>query len=217
MRTKEYAHDYRYFPEPDLVPLAFDDSWIESARAALPELPAARRQRLMERFGLPEYDAGVLTDDKAVADYFDAVVAAGADAKTASNWMMGEFLRLLNATGQTPAEAKLRPEGFVELLKLVEAGTINRQGGKSVFETMFRTGKPAAQVVKEEGLGQISDEGELARVITEIVEQHADLVAQIRAGKDASFKFLVGQAMKATRGRANPELVNRLLRQAIER
>lgn len=215
MRTKEYAHDYRYFPEPDLVPLVFEDAWIEAARAALPELPAARRQRFIESYGLPEYDAGVLTDDRAVAEYFDAVVAAGADPKTASNWIMGEFLRMLNATGQTPAEAKLRPEALVELLGLIDRGTISGKIAKTVFEEMFTTGKSAAQVVREQGLTQISDEGELAEIVGEIVGRHADLVAQIRAGKDASFKFLVGQVMKATRGRANPELVNRLLREAI--
>jgi aspartyl-tRNA(Asn)/glutamyl-tRNA(Gln) amidotransferase subunit B len=216
MRTKEFAHDYRYFPEPDLVPLAFDDAWIERVRASLPELPAARRQRLMDRHGLPEYDAGVLTAEQAVADYYDAVVAAGAEPKTASNWMMSEVLRLLNATGQSPAEAKLRPEGLVELLKLIEAGTISGKIAKAVFEEMFNTGKSAAEVVVEKGLTQISDEGELARVVGEIVAQHGDLVAQIRGGKDGPFKFLVGQAMKATRGRANPELINRLLREAID-
>jgi aspartyl-tRNA(Asn)/glutamyl-tRNA(Gln) amidotransferase subunit B len=217
MRTKEYAHDYRYFPEPDLVPLAFEDPLVERVRESLPELPGARRWRLIEEHGLPEYDAGVLTAEQAVADYYDAVVAAGADPKTASNWMMGEVLRMLNATGQSPADAKLRPEGLVELLKLIEAGTISGKIAKTVFEEMFNTGKSAAAVVTEKGLTQISDEGELARVVGEIVASHGDLVTQIRSGKDGPFKFLVGQAMKATRGRANPELINRLLREAIER
>jgi aspartyl-tRNA(Asn)/glutamyl-tRNA(Gln) amidotransferase subunit B len=215
MRTKEFAHDYRYFPEPDLVPLQFDDAWIESARCSLAELPAARRQRLMEQHGLPEYDAGVLTDDRDVAEYFDAAVAAGADPKSVSNWMMGELLRLLNATGQSAAEAKLRPEGLAGLLKLIEAGTISGKIAKTVFEEMFHTGKPAEEVVREKGLTQISDESELANVVAEIVAQHADVVSQVRGGKEASFKFLVGQVMRATRGRANPEAVNRLLREKI--
>jgi aspartyl-tRNA(Asn)/glutamyl-tRNA(Gln) amidotransferase subunit B len=215
MRTKEFAHDYRYFPEPDLVPLQFDDAWIESARCSLAELPAARRQRLMEQHGLPEYDAGVLTDDRDVAEYFDAAVAAGADPKSVSNWMMGELLRLLNATGQSAAEAKLRPEGLAGLLKLIETGTISGKIAKTVFEEMFHTGKPAEEVVREKGLTQISDESELANVVAEIVAQHADVVSQVRGGKEASFKFLVGQVMRATRGRANPEAVNRLLREKI--
>jgi aspartyl-tRNA(Asn)/glutamyl-tRNA(Gln) amidotransferase subunit B len=215
MRTKEFAHDYRYFPEPDLVPLQFDDAWIGAAQRSLPELPAARRQRLIERHGLPEYDAGVLTEDRAVVEYFDAAVAAGADPKTVSNWMMGELLRLLNATGQSAAEAKLRPESLAGLLKLIEAGTISGKIAKTVFEEMFHTGKTAEEVVREKGLTQISDEGELASVVAEVVAQHADVVAQIRGGKEASFKFLVGQVMRATRGRGNPEAINRLLREKI--
>jgi aspartyl-tRNA(Asn)/glutamyl-tRNA(Gln) amidotransferase subunit B len=215
MRTKEFAHDYRYFPEPDLVPLQFNDTWIDAAQRALPELPAARRQRLIEDHGLPEYDAGVLTDDRAVAEYFDAAVAAGGDPKGVSNWMMGELLRLLNATGQSAAEARLRPEALAGLLKLIETGTISGKIAKTVFEEMFQTGKTAAEVVQEKGLTQISDEGELARVVAEIVAQNAEVVEQIRGGKEASFKFLVGQVMRATRGRANPEAVNRLLREKI--
>jgi aspartyl-tRNA(Asn)/glutamyl-tRNA(Gln) amidotransferase subunit B len=157
----------------------------------------------------------VLTDDRAVAEYFDAAVAAGADPKSVSNWMMGELLRLLNATGQSAAEARLRPEALAGLLKLIETGTISGKIAKTVFEEMFQTGKTAAGVVQEKGLTQISDEDELARVVAEIVAQNAEVVEQIRGGKEASFKFLVGQVMRATRGRANPEAVNRLLREKI--
>jgi aspartyl-tRNA(Asn)/glutamyl-tRNA(Gln) amidotransferase subunit B len=216
MRTKEFAHDYRYFPEPDLVPLQFDDHWIDAGRHALPELPAARRQRLIEQRGLPEDDAGVLTDDRALVEYFDAAVAAGGDPKSVSNWMRGELLRLLNATGQSAADARLRPDALAGLLKLIESGTISGKIAKTVFEEMFHSGKSAAEVVQEKGLTQISDEGELASVVAEIVTQQAEVVEQVRGGKEASFKFLVGQVMRATRGRANPEAVNRLLREKIE-
>jgi aspartyl-tRNA(Asn)/glutamyl-tRNA(Gln) amidotransferase subunit B len=215
MRTKEFAHDYRYFPEPDLVPLAFDDTWIEAGRSGLPELPAARRQRLIDAHGLPEYDATILTEDQAVASFFDAAVAAGGDPKAVSNWTMGEFLRLLNATGQTPNEANLSPAGLVEMLKLIEAGTISAKIAKSIFEEMFTTGKSAAALVQEKGLTQISDEGELVAIVEQVLGENPPLVAQIRGGNEAPFKFLVGQVMKATRGRANPEAVNRLLREKI--
>jgi len=216
MRTKEFAHDYRYFPEPDLVPLAFDDAWIERVREELPALPAARRRRLVEQFGLPEYDAGVLTEERALAEFFDQSVAAHGDAKVVSNWMMTEFLGLLNSEKIPIEDVKVTPAELAGLLKMVEAGAINRNSGKAVFEEMFRTGKPAAQIVQEKGLTQISDEGELEKVVAGVVAENAQVVEQIRGGKEASFKFLVGQVMRATRGRANPEAVNRLLREKIE-
>jgi aspartyl-tRNA(Asn)/glutamyl-tRNA(Gln) amidotransferase subunit B len=216
MRTKEFAHDYRYFPEPDLVPLAFDDAWIERVGCELPELPAARRRRLVEQCGLPEYDAGVLTEERALADFFDAADAAYGDAKVVSNWLMTDFLALVNSEKRAIEDVRMTPAQLVEMLKLIDAGTISRNIAKSVFEEIFRTGKPAAQIVAEKGLTQISDESELERVVVTVMAEQAQVVEQIRAGKEASFKFLVGQVMRATRGRANPEAVHRLLRDKIE-
>jgi aspartyl-tRNA(Asn)/glutamyl-tRNA(Gln) amidotransferase subunit B len=216
MRTKEFAHDYRYFPEPDLVPLAFDDAWIERVGRELPELPAARRRRLVEQCGLPEYDTGVLTEERALADFFDAAASTYGDAKIVSNWLMTDFLALVNSEKLAIEDVRMTPDQLVEMLRLIDAGTISRNIAKSVFEELFRTGKPAAQIVSEKGLTQISDEGELERVVATVMAEQATVVEQIRAGKEASFKFLVGQVMRATRGRANPEAVNRLLRDKIE-
>ena len=216
MRTKEFAHDYRYFPEPDLVPLIFDETWIAAARASLPELPEARRRRFVQEYGLPEYDAGVLTDERALAEYVDEAMRAHPDTKAVSNWLMGDFLRLLKSE-ELPIEAvKMRPAQIGEMLLLMEKGIISGKIAKTVFEEVFRTGKPPLQIVQEQGLTQISDESELAASIDRVMAEQADVVAQIRAGKEASFKFLVGQVMKATRGRANPEAVNRLLREKLD-
>jgi aspartyl-tRNA(Asn)/glutamyl-tRNA(Gln) amidotransferase subunit B len=215
MRTKEYAHDYRYFPEPDLVPLFFDDAWIDAARRSLPELPDARRRRFVEQYGLPEYDAAVLTAERAMADYVDEAMRSHPDTKAVSNWLMGDFQRLLKAEDLSPEQVKLRPAQIGEMLQLMEKGTISGKIAKTVFEKMFHTGKPPAQIVAEEGLTQISDASALA-AIDQVMTEQADVVAQIRAGKEASFKFLVGQVMRATKGRANPEAVNRLLREKID-
>jgi aspartyl-tRNA(Asn)/glutamyl-tRNA(Gln) amidotransferase subunit B len=216
MRTKEFAHDYRYFPEPDLVPLAFDAAGIESARASLPELPDARRQRFVEQYGLPDYDAAVLTAERAMAEYVDEAMRAHPDTKAVSNWLMGDFMRLLKSEELTIEQVKLRPAQIGEMLQLVEKGVISSKIAKTVFEELFRTGKPPAQIVQEQGLTQISDESALVSAIDQVMTEQADVVAKIRAGNEASFKFLVGQVMRATRGRANPEAVNRLLREKID-
>jgi aspartyl-tRNA(Asn)/glutamyl-tRNA(Gln) amidotransferase subunit B len=216
MRTKEYAHDYRYFPEPDLVPLAFDDAWIEAARASLPELPEARRRRFVEEYALPEYDAAVLTAERAMADYVDEAMRACPDKKAVSNWLMGDFLRLLKSEELPIEQVKMRPAQIGEMLRLIEKGVISGKIAKTVFEELFHTGKPPEQIVQEKGLTQISDESALATTIDQVMAEQAEVVAQIRAGKEASFKFLVGQVMRATKGRANPEAVNRLLREKID-
>jgi aspartyl-tRNA(Asn)/glutamyl-tRNA(Gln) amidotransferase subunit B len=216
MRTKEFAHDYRYFPEPDLVPLVFDDAWIASAHASLPELPEARRRRFVNDYGLPEYDAAVLTAERAMAEYVDEAMRAHPDTKAVSNWLMGDFQRLLKSEDLSVEQVKMRPAQLAEMLQLMEKGVISGKIAKTVFEELFRTGKPPEQIVKEQGLTQISDESELAAAIDRVMAEQADVVAQIRAGKEASFKFLVGQVMKATRGRANPEAVNRLLREKLD-
>ncbi|MCR4420241.1 MAG: Asp-tRNA(Asn)/Glu-tRNA(Gln) amidotransferase subunit GatB [Clostridia bacterium] len=216
MRGKEEAHDYRYFPDPDLVPLEIDPAWIERVRAELPELPAERRRRFAEQYGLPAYDAGVLTATRAMADYFEACVALYPQAKTVSNWLMGDFSRLLNASGLEVEQAPIRPEGLVELLKLIDEGTISGKIAKTVFEEMFATGRPARAIVEEKGLVQISDEAALAAIVDRVLAEHPGPAADFRAGKEKALGFLVGQVMKATRGQANPALVNRLLRERLQ-
>jgi aspartyl-tRNA(Asn)/glutamyl-tRNA(Gln) amidotransferase subunit B len=216
MRTKEFAHDYRYFPEPDLVPLAFDDARINSACGSLPELPEARRRRFVEQYGLPEYDAAVLTAERAMAEFVDGAMRAHPDTKAVSNWLMGDFMRLLKSEELTIDQVKMRPAQIGEMLQLIEKGTISGKIAKTVFEEMFRTGKPPAKIVEEQGLTQISDESALVAAVEQVMAEQADVVAKVRAGNEGSFKFLVGQVMRATKGRANPEAVNRLLREKID-
>jgi aspartyl-tRNA(Asn)/glutamyl-tRNA(Gln) amidotransferase subunit B len=216
MRTKEFAHDYRYFPEPDLVPLAFDDAWIDRAQGSLPELPEARRKRFGEQYGLPEYDAAVLTAERAMAEFVDEAMGAHPDTKAVSNWLMGDFMRLLKTAELTLEQVKMRPAQIGEMLQLIEKGTISGKIAKTVFEELFRTGKPPAQIVEEQGLTQISDESALVATIEQVMGEQADVVAKVRAGNEGSFKFLVGQVMRATKGRANPEAVNRILREKID-
>jgi len=215
MRSKEEAQDYRYFPEPDLPPVMIDAAWLERIRASLPELPDARRRRFVEKLGLPDYDAGVLTGDKALADLLEATVALGRHPKEVSNWLMGEFLRLANATGIEISDAKVTPQMLSDLIGLVEEGAINRNAAKSVFEEMFNTGKPARQIVAARGLTQISDEAEIAAIVDAVIAEFPQVVGDFKGGKEKSFGFLVGQVMRRSQGRANPQLVNRLLRERM--
>ncbi|MDN5344328.1 MAG: aspartyl-tRNA(Asn)/glutamyl-tRNA(Gln) amidotransferase subunit [Clostridia bacterium] len=215
MRTKEEAQDYRYFPEPDLVPLEIDGDWIEQVRAGLPELPDARCHRLINDYGLPAYDAGVITSSRALADYFDRVVSLYPDAKVVSNWIMGDFLRLLNAAGLEPGSSPVPPEEMAALLQLQKEGTISGKIAKQVLEEMFATGKGARLVVEEKGLVQISDAGALARIVEEVLAANPGVVEDYRNGKDKALGFLVGQVMKATKGKANPGLVNQLLKERL--
>src|SRR5947199_121221 len=175
----EVAHDYRYFPEPDLVPVAFDDAWIDSARASLPELPEARRRRFVEQYGLPDYDAAVLTAERAMAEYVDAAMRAHPDTKAVSNWLMGDFMRLLKSEELTIEQLNLRPAQIGEMLQLIEKGVISGKIAKTVFEELFRTGKPPAQIVQEQGLTQISDESALTAAIDQAMAEQADVVAKI--------------------------------------
>lgn len=216
-RSKEQAHDYRYFPDPDLVPLEIDRAWVEEIRAGLPELPDARRRRYTEEYGLPAYDAGVLVEDPALARFFDAAVAAGATPKAAGNWVMVELQGFLNAEGIPLDGVALRPEHLAALLKLIDEGTISGRIAKEVFAECCRTGRSPADVVKEKGLVQITDEEALRQAAREVLAANPQPVADYRAGKKAALGFLVGQLMKATRGKANPELANRLLRDLLER
>jgi len=215
LRSKEEAHDYRYFPDPDLVPLVIDPAWVEEIRARLPELPEARAARYVDRLGLSPYDAGVLTAEKSLSDYFEACLAVYPEPKTAANWIMGDLSRLLNAAGRSADQSPVTPERLAGLLKLIEQGTISGKMAKEVLEVMFDTGADAAQVVKERGLSQISDEGALKGIILEVIAENEKVVADFRAGKDRALGFLVGQVMKKTRGQANPDAVNRLLRETL--
>ncbi|MCL6449526.1 MAG: Asp-tRNA(Asn)/Glu-tRNA(Gln) amidotransferase subunit GatB [Armatimonadetes bacterium] len=212
MRSKEEAHDYRYFPEPDLVPLVIDRRWVEEIRASLPELPDRRRQRYLEQFGLPAYDASVLTSTIELAEYFEACTAHYPDAKTVSNWIMGDLSRLLNVHNLEITQCRIRPEQLARMLRLIDQGTISGKIAKTVFEEMFATGSDPEKIVKEKGLVQITDEGAIAAIVEEVIANHPKVVEDYRAGKEKALGFLVGQVMKATRGKANPELVNRLFK-----
>ena len=216
MRGKEEAHDYRYFPEPDLLPLEVDLSWIEQIRGNLPELPREKEERFIDQYGLPEYDAGVLTASRALADFFEEGVRAYHDPKAISNWMMGEFLRLLKEAGITVEQAKITGQLLAELLQLIDEGTISSKLAKTVFAESFKTGKDPAAIVEEKGLKQISDQGQLEQLVSRVIAGHPAVVADIRNGKDQAIGFLVGQIMKETRGKANPGLVNKLIREKIK-
>lgn len=216
MRGKEEAHDYRYFPDPDLVPLIISEEWIEEVRRSLPELPLERKERFVRQYGIPEYDAGVLTASKALADYYERCVELFPEPKQVSNWVMGELLRLLNEAGKEPEDCPVPPEGLAELLGLIKDGTISGKIAKGVFEEMFRTGRGAREIVKEKGLEQITDEGVLKAVVDQVLRDHPEEVSEYRKGKEKLLGFFVGQVMKATRGKANPQLVNKLLRDALK-
>lgn len=215
MRSKEQAHDYRYFPDPDLVPLVLDNQWIEFIRESLPELPDERRTRYIQEFGLPEYDAAILTLTKEMSDYFEQVIEQYPTPKAVSNWMMGEMTRLLNASGMEITQCKIKPTQLAEMLKLIEKGTISGKIAKTVFEEMFDSGKDPETIVKEKGLVQISDEGAIAAVVDEVIAANPKSVQDYQAGKTQAIGFLVGQVMKATRGKANPDLVNKLLKEKL--
>jgi aspartyl-tRNA(Asn)/glutamyl-tRNA(Gln) amidotransferase subunit B len=230
-RSKEHAHDYRYFPEPDLPPLVLSQEWVEGIKVRLPELPDAKRGRFMEQYGLSHYDAGVLTAERTVADYFEACVQALSPkpalrlaeglggkkgvAKTVANWITGELFRLLKATDIGIEMVKITPEALAELLTLVEKGTISISMAKDVFGGMFETGRPAIQIVKERGLVQISDAEELSHIVEQVIAENPGPVAEYLEGKEPVLRFLVGQVMKATHGKANPRLVNELLKEKL--
>ena len=219
MRTKESAHDYRYFPEPDLLPLLVEPAWVEGVRAELPELPAARRERFVRAFGLSAYDADVLTQRKDVADYFEAGVAADAPPKEMANWVMTEVLRLVRDEKLDRAlvirDWPIGARQLARLIGLVQAGTINRNTAKGLLPRLRGTDADPADLVAAEGLGQVSDRGALERAVAEVVARSPAQVAEFRAGKERVLGFLVGQVMKATGGKANPQLVQELLRTAL--
>ncbi len=215
MRNKEQAQDYRYFPEPDLVPIVVDASWVETIRQALPELPEARKQRIMKEHGLSAYDADVITAARPMADYYDALVAAGAEAKAAANWLMGEVSKHLNACSLDIRSCPVPPASLAEMIALIDKGTISGKIAKTVFEAMWNEGKTATVIIKEQGLVQMSDEGELGGIVEAVIAAHPQSVADFKAGKEKAIGFLVGQIMRQTKGRANPELVNRILKEKL--
>ncbi len=215
MRTKEEAHDYRYFPEPDLLPIAADEKWIDEIRRSLPELPDAKRERLISEYGLPEYDADFLTSEKSVAIWFEDAVKAGSNPKALSNWMMGELMSFLNEENKTIDECPIRPLQLAGMLRLIDNGTISGKIAKKVFEDMYRTGKDAEDIVKEKGLVQISDTSEIERAVDDVITKNTNEVERFRAGDEKLIGFFVGQVMKLTKGKANPQVVNELLRKKL--
>jgi aspartyl-tRNA(Asn)/glutamyl-tRNA(Gln) amidotransferase subunit B len=215
MRSKEEAHDYRYFPEPDLPPLIVDEARIARVRGEMPELPAVRRQRFVGQYAIPEYDAGVLTESAARAAYFEAVAATAGNAKAASNWVMGELLRTMKERGQDETTQPLQAERLAGLIQLIDNGTISNAIAKDVFVKMYDSGRPADEIVAAEGLAQVGDESALLEIIRSVVAANPDAVAQYRAGKMQTFGFLVGQVMKGSKGKANPKLANELLKKEL--
>lgn len=215
MRGKEEADDYRYFPEPDLMPLEISDEWIKETDDNLPELPLAKKERFIDEYELPEYDAEVLTDDFKLANLFEETVQNYSRPKEASNWLMGEFLKLSNEEGIAPDESNVTGDKLASLLKLIDDGTISSKIAKDVFEEMFKTGKEPEEIVEEKGLTQISDEDKLVEIINNILDENQDVVEEIQSGNDRPVGFLVGQVMKETRGKANPQLANKLIREEV--
>jgi len=215
MRTKEEAHDYRYFPEPDLVPIMVDQTWLEDIKKSLRELPDVKRERFVSEYGLPDYDADLLVSEKAIADWFEDAVKLGGQPKVVSNWIMGELLRLLNSDNKPFEECLLKPEQLVGMLKLIEDGTISGKIAKAVFEEMYRTGKESGVIIKEKGLVQIRDTGEIERIVGDVIAKHPKEVARFKEGEQKLMGFFVGQVMKATKGKANPQMINELLRKKL--
>ena len=219
-RSKEYAHDYRYFPEPDLPPLNIDKAWVEEVRAKLPELPEARRDRFMTQYGLPLYDANLLTVTRATAEYFESCLKLGEDSPTkanaVANWKLGEFSRLMNASNTHITSRKIAPAGLCHLIDLVQKGIISGTSAKQVFEEMFKSGRHPDEIVNQQGLGQINDSSEIESAIAQIIASNPQPVADYKAGKTQAIKFLVGQIMKATKGRANANTAQEMLIKMIE-
>ena len=222
-RSKEDAHDYRYFPEPDLPPLVLNQDWVEGIRVKLPELPEVRRDRFVAKYGLPLYDANLLTGSKTTADYFEACMRRAPhnwspkkSAKPIANWILSEFSRLLNATNTEIKNSKISPSALFDLLQLVHEGNISGTSAKLVFEEMFNTGSDATDIITQQGLIQISDTKVIAAASTQVITANPQPVADYKSGKEQALKFLVGQVMKTTRGRANPKLVNELLKEKLK-
>ena len=217
MRTKEQAQDYRYFPEPDLPPVEIDDEWVEMIRKDIPELPAQKQKRFVEEFGLPEYDAEILTTSIDLARFFEKCVEIYQNPKTVSNWLMGDFLRLVNERNIEISDVPVSPENLASLLRLIDSNVISGSIAKTVFEDMFDTGRDPETIVEQKGLKQISDKDELVQIIRKVIEDNPKSVEDYKKGKKKAMGFLVGQTMKATKGRANPQLVNTILLEELDK
>ena len=217
MRSKEEAHDYRYFPDPDLVPVVLEEAWVEEIKKTIPELPEQKRERFAKEYGLPEYDAGVLTSSRELADYFEKCTSLFAKPKIISNWIMGDLLRELNKSNQEIGECPLSPEALVNLLKLIDEGVISGNIAKSVFEEMYQTGKEASVIVEEKGLKQITDDKAIDEMVEGVLQANPSQVEEYKGGKEKVLGFLVGQVMKASKGKANPGAVNKLLKEKISK
>jgi aspartyl-tRNA(Asn)/glutamyl-tRNA(Gln) amidotransferase subunit B len=217
MRGKEEAHDYRYFPDPDLVPLEVSEAWVDDIRKTLPELPVEKRDRFVDQYEIPEYDAGILTASRALADYYEECIRLSGEAKMVSNWIMGDLLRELKKDDRDIEECPVTPQHLASMLKMIKDGVISGKIAKTVFEEMYRSGKGPEKIVQEKGLVQLTDSGEIQRVIQGVLEENPKLVEDYRKGKEQLLGFFVGQVMKATRGKANPKLVNELLRESLSK
>jgi aspartyl-tRNA(Asn)/glutamyl-tRNA(Gln) amidotransferase subunit B len=219
MRSKEHAHDYRYFPDPDLLPLVVPDAWVDEIRHTLPELPDTRRERFAKQYRLPEYDAEVLTARKDVADYFEAAVAAHDNPKATSNWVMGDLLRVVRERRLDEAlvirDWPVAPADLAGMLRMIDEGKISGKIAKAVFDEMVASGAAAERIVAERGLSQVTDEGAIRAAVAAVVEANPEKVGEYRAGKEKLFGFFVGQVMKATQGKANPQMVNALLQELL--
>jgi len=215
MRSKEQAHDYRYFPEPDLVPLRISDQWLNAVKADMPELPASKRQRFIESYGLREYDAQVLTSTRAISEYFEAVAETSGDPKTAANWVIGDLAGALNAAGKDITESPVSAKSLAELVALMKKGELSGKLAKDIFPKMFATGEAPSSIMDREGLRQNSDTGALEKMVDEILANNPKQVEQFRGGKTTVLGFLVGQVMKASRGQANPGIVNEILKKKL--
>lgn len=215
MRSKEEAHDYRYFPEPDLPPLVVDAVRVERLKKTLPELPQAKRERFVASYGIPAYDAGVLTSSKDLADYYEDVVKLTNEPKTSSNWVMGTVLQLLSEKGMDVKDSPVKPPAVAKLIEMVKSGAVNNNTAKEVFAEVFATGKSPEEIVKSKGLEQISDESGIAAMIDAVIKANPDNLAKYKSGKDKLFGFFVGEVMKAAKGKANPAMVNRILKEKL--
>ncbi|WP_127582421.1 Asp-tRNA(Asn)/Glu-tRNA(Gln) amidotransferase subunit GatB [Paenibacillus koleovorans] len=215
MRGKEQAHDYRYFPDPDLVRLHISDEWKASVRTTIPELPDERKQRYSSEYGLPSYDADVITSSMKLADFFETSLSYTKDAKAVSNWMMGDLLAYLNTNNVEIDQVKITGQGLGEMIGLIEKGTISGKIAKTVFKAMLESGKRPQQIVEEQGLVQISDEGAIKSIVEQVIANNPQSVADFRAGKEKAIGFLVGQVMKESKGKANPGLANKLILEVL--
>ena len=215
MRSKEEAHDYRYFPEPDLVPVEISDEWIKETMDDLPELPEQKRERFVQSYNIPEYDAVVLTTSRNIADYYEKSVSLYPEPKEISNWIMGELLRQLKIDGRKIDKSPIKPEGLIALLKLIKEGTLSAKMAKTVFEEMYQSSKSATEIVAQKGLAQITDSSTIENLVDEILKINTGQVEQYKNGKEKVFGFLVGQIMKQSKGQADPALVNKLLKDRI--